>query len=128
MILVFKIMVLGVLVSPLAATQAKVDLRPPREVLPGHWKDQAGHMHYYFEKAQVTMVDRDRLIGTYPFEIIKESRSENLIEIKLEAPDAGLRTIRIDFKRKGFMETFQLKGVTINNIMLYVDDKQSPGK
>src|SRR4051812_17550783 len=109
-----------------SSAKAQLDVRPPREVLPGHWKDAAGKLHYYFEKDRVTQIDSEELIGVYPYEIVEEDILQKLIKIKLKSADASLREIRIDFKRKGFMESFQLKGVTVNNIMLYVDDKRAP--
>ena len=108
------------------SAKAEPDIRPPREVLPGHWKDVAGKLHYYFDKDQITMVSGGELIGSYPFEIVEENNAECMIKLKLTSDDANLRTIRVEFHRKGFMETFRVKGVTLNNIMLYVDDKRTP--
>jgi len=109
-----------------SSAKAQLDVRPPREVLPGHWKNAAGKLHYYFEKDRVTLIDSEKLIGVYPYEIVEEHILQNLIKIKLKSDEASLRDIRVDFKRKGFMESFQVKSATINNIMLYVDDKRAP--
>ena len=52
-------------------------------------------------------------------EIIEENFLGLWIKVKLKSEPARLRTIRVDFNGKGFMETFAYQGVTINNIMLY---------
>lgn len=123
---VFLVLLTALLLAPTWAISAEPDLRSPRQVLPGHWKDMAGKLHYYISTTQITMIDGGAPIGTYSYEVVEENRPELSITLKLNAGDARLRTVRVDFKRKGFMETFQYKGVTINNIMLYVDDQQAP--
>jgi len=120
------LIVLAAIFGCASSAMAEPDLRRPREVLPGHWKDTAGKLHYYFDQERVTMINGGELVGTYPYEIVEEDSALNLIRIKLKSANDGLREIRVDFKRKGFMETLRVEGVTINNIMLYVDDRRTP--
>lgn len=106
--------------------KAKIDLRPPREVLPGHWKSVDGRVDYYFAQEHLVMVDNGKVVGDFKLETVEENVPELWIKIKLDADQANLRTLRVDFNRKGFMETFAYQGVTINNIMLYAGAKQKP--
>jgi hypothetical protein len=108
------------------AAHRKSDLRPPREVLPGHWQDAEGKLHYFFSQDRVLMIDGDKLLGDFPLEVVEENFLQLTVTIRLKADDANLRTIRIDFKRKGFMETLTLQGYPINNIMLWVGPEQAP--
>ncbi len=108
------------------AAASKSDLRPPREVLPGHWQDSIGKLHYYFRQDSVLMIDGGKVLGEFPLEVVEENFMQLWVTIKLKADDANLRTIRVDFRRKGFMETLTLEGYTINNIMLYVGPEQAP--
>lgn len=116
----------GSLCSSDAAAKSKVDLRSPREVLTGHWKDIDGKVNYYFTKDHVTMTDGGKVLGDFQFEIVEENTLELWVKIRLKADQANLRTVRVDFKRKGFMETLTYQGVTINNIMLYAGPEQKP--
>ncbi len=109
-----------------AAAWRKSDLRPPREVLPGHWQDAAGKLNYYFSQDRLLMIDGDKVLGDFRLDVVAENALDLWVTIKLQADDANLRTIRIDFKRKAFMETFTLQGYTINNIMLYIGPEQAP--
>ncbi len=108
------------------AARTKSDLRPPREVLPGHWQDTAGKLNYYFRQDSVLMADGDKVLGEFPLEVVEENFMQLWVTIKLKADDANLRMIRVNWNRKGFMETFTLQGYAINNIMLYVGPEQAP--
>jgi hypothetical protein len=116
----------GTFSSSHAAAQTKLDLRPPHEVLRGHWKDTVGKLNYYFTKDHVTVIDGSKVKGTFPLETVEENVREVWIKVKLVAEPPSLRTIRVDFRRKGFMETLTYEGVTINNIMLYVGPEDAP--
>ena len=109
-----------------AAAHRKSDLRPPREVLPGHWQDAVGKLNYYFRQDHLLMVDGGKVLGDFALEVVEENVMQLWVTIQLTADDATFRTIRIDFRRKGFMETFTMQGYTINNIMLYAGPEQAP--
>ena len=72
------------------------------------------------------MIDGGKVIGDFLLEVVEENAMRLWVAIKLKVDDANLRTIRIDFRRKGFMETFTLQGYTVNNIMLYAGPEQAP--